>query len=569
MKQKSKCIFSGHENQPSDHANTAPTSESKTECSPSRLPVFGPPSNLRKPNALAGGDRRESLLPQRRNLQKDRQSTKSTTTGGRSEVRESLPRSDRDASSGVLPDMATEMESQQAASAFAETITMMKDDATAIDELEVSSNAQLRNEASPRKTPRALAIPKPAERTPMGPPWNTSRSQSLRKPATFAGSSQGIDPTNQTGPKGAAVHLASSKMRTQSKLLPRRKSFARNESGETNSAEDIYTSTPLHESRNVSVSSRMPTTQAPRLRLASHKVEPQHDYTHVVPSTLANAGRGASIRPAFSTLQQHFSPKKTTRLQAESVIPASSMKQPCSTPISARLLCLQTELLQLHLMHMSSAKVQRQWEESAELSLKQRFEDVRAVHWRSHIAKQKAQERINIEALQEWIKHDCKSNSPERIQTLGASVQDLYGTVDIDSRFTQLVRSFNRWIDSAQTIWQVRSEQRIGSRIDLGIIEGLGDGWKADCATILRKVTTSMKDLEMLLVPNDGSSLATIMKVSRSLGACVIEELGVMQTTERQIVKDETAWVEKSISKIATAKLGVGHPHRNGVWQTS
>ncbi|KAI9707440.1 MAG: hypothetical protein M1836_000401 [Candelina mexicana] len=562
---KSQSTSSRNEHHPSDPALKEPTSGVKTEHSPSRLPVSGAPSRLRKPNDLKGGDRRSSLLPQRSRALKDRQSTASTA-GWPSKLQESRSRSDQDAPSGVLPDVLTDGESQQAVGTFEDTLVEIKHDSRAIEDSELGSNAQPSNEACLGDESRAPMVPNSAQRKIMGPPSTTSKSQRLHKPATFGGASKGTHSTRQMGPKRIITHPKSSKGGTRLDSSLRRNSSASNKSAETNDPIDRHTHDGLSSSGNVIESPSRANSKQPGLRVTSNKMKSQLNQAHVMSPDITNVGRGASTKPAFSALQQHFSPKKPTRLPASSWVPPSLLKQSSNIPMLAPIFRLQTELLQLHLMHMSSATVQRQWEDSAELNLRQHFEDVRATHWKSHIARQKAQGRINIEALKDWHKHNTGLGSSEKIQILGSSVQDIYGTVDVNGRLAQLVKTFTRWIDTVQRIWQARSDQRVG-QIDLEIVEGLGEDWKADCVTISRKMYTYLKSSERLPIPVDGSSLATIMKVSLSLGASVIEELDIMQTIERQIVKDETAWVEESISLLVNDKLGVVQPHRKGVWQ--
>ncbi len=517
-----------------------------------------------------------SLLPQRSGTQKARQSIASTARQP-SGPHDSFLSSDQNGSSGILFDVATEKESLQSSPAIEKTSAVIKGKSGASEESKVGSNAQPREEACPQERTRALATSKAAEKLPMAPPSTTTRSRILRKPATFADTSatttqtrmrRGTDFTNQVGTEKVVTQLDSSKLRARVDFRSRRNSSASNGSAETNYPKDRHGHNPLYDSRNVRDSSRTISAKVAGLRVASHNVEPQLDHADGVQSDIPSVRRDVPSRPVFSTLQQHYSPRKTAKTSASSLIPPSATKQSSDKAVAAPILRLQTELLQLHLMHGPSATVQRQWEASAELNLKQHFEDVRATHWRSHIAKQKAQERINIKALKEWIEHDSGFDSPERIQTLSSSVQDIYRTIDIDGRFTQLVKTFTQWTDTVQIIWQARREQRVGSRFDFEILEGLGDDWKAESAAISRKITTCVKNLERLPMSVDGSSLGTMMKVSQSLGACVIEELGIMQTTERQIVKDETAWVEEGISFLATDKLRM-QPHRKGIWQAS
>lgn len=85
----------------------------------------------------------------------------------------------------------------------------------------------------------------------------------------------------------------------------------------------------------------------------------------------------------------------------------------------------------------------------------------------------------------------------------------------------------------------------------MGSIEGLGDAWKAENAALMRKLTSFARDLSGLDQPGAGSSIATIVSGCESLLDGLLEELGVMQNIEADVVEKEKEWVETRLQGIA------------------
>ena len=86
-----------------------------------------------------------------------------------------------------------------------------------------------------------------------------------------------------------------------------------------------------------------------------------------------------TTRPAFSTLQQHFSPAKNLAPKphpATFFAPPSPSKLPSNIAISAETAKLQNELLQLHLLHKNVVQTENEWRSSAKKKLGARFQSV-------------------------------------------------------------------------------------------------------------------------------------------------------------------------------------------------
>lgn len=255
-----------------------------------------------------------------------------------------------------------------------------------------------------------------------------------------------------------------------------------------------------------------------------------------------------AARPAFSTLQQHFTPRKTGKA------PTSTFLHPAPAPTSSslppELVTLQSELLQLHLLHDASAQVERQWAHSAKRSLHKKFEEVASLYQAMLDYERTGQEQKNLQALIEWSTGNPSAGLIEYIQVLSGPLHELPSLVEPGGRYHRIIDDFERWM-----LWveETQSSRRSAANTSGNSvsIESLGDSWKAETAAMTRKVTSYARDLEILDQPTPGSSIAIIVDTCRALLQGIVEELQVMQAIEADIVGKEKDWVEARLQAIA------------------
>ncbi|KAF2000674.1 hypothetical protein P154DRAFT_491366 [Amniculicola lignicola CBS 123094] len=254
-------------------------------------------------------------------------------------------------------------------------------------------------------------------------------------------------------------------------------------------------------------------------------------------------------RPAFSTLQQHFTPKKGAKP------PTSAFLHPAPDvglqALPSETASLQAELLQLHLLHSEAERTARQWELSAERTLLRRFDHVVSLYRLVRDLERQDQENKNVRALCEWSSSDPSSGLMEHIQLLAGPLHELPSLVDNEGRFTRLVGEFDRWKAWVEDIWSTRANGEELRGGDLRSAEGLGDSWKADQAALTRKLTSFTHDLDRLTQPSQGSSIACVVSTCKELLQGLADELQIMEKIEADLVVREKAWVEMRLGAIA------------------
>jgi hypothetical protein len=272
-------------------------------------------------------------------------------------------------------------------------------------------------------------------------------------------------------------------------------------------------------------------------------------------------------RPAFSTLQQHFTPRKTGKA------PTATFLHPAPVPVSHSLapevISLQSELLQLHLLHQSSAQVSKHWEFSAKRSLHMKFEEVASLYQVMLENERAGQEQKNLQSLLEWSAGGSSTGLVEHVQILSEPLHELPSLVESGGRLQRVVGEFEHWLCWVQEIRSAR-QGHIGDKDAFGTIEGLEDPWKAENAALTRKLTLLSRDLGRLAQPAPGSSIACIIEACASILLGILEELQMMLKIEAEVVIEEKGWVEARLRGIARdiGTYMVDADRETAAWQT-
>jgi hypothetical protein len=376
------------------------------------------------------------------------------------------------------------------------------------------------------------------------------RSRSLRQPGASMQSAQSTLNTNHgrtqstsnaSGLRKEVSNAASSLARPRSLLAAPNSTLKSNASAETTSHSTRASTRLAGLSRTASVKTRSDTLNGGVA--ASSVSRPDDPRRREIPKEDTTK----AARPAFSTLQQHFTPRKTGKAPTSTFLhpaPASG-----ANALPSEIINIQSELLQLHLLHATSAKVGHQWQQSAKRSLHKKFEEVACLHQAMLEYERTGREEKNLQALLEWSTGISSLGLVEYIQILSGPLHELPSLLESGGRFERLADEFERWTLRVEHIWSARTSS-MPSEGDLGSIEGLDDSWKAENAALIRKVTSFARDLEQVRQPSVGSSIASIVDTCRSLLEGLSDELQLMQATEIDVVSKEKEWIEVRLQAI-------------------
>ncbi|KAH7267065.1 uncharacterized protein BKA55DRAFT_554241 [Fusarium redolens] len=267
------------------------------------------------------------------------------------------------------------------------------------------------------------------------------------------------------------------------------------------------------------------------------------------------SGAAPRLRPAFSTLQQHYSPAKSSApkpLTSTFLAPPSPSKLPANVAASAETSRLQTELLQLHLLHRDAPTVDATWRASARRKLGERFSELASASNQIDDQEKAEVERENILALRKWA---VGGGLEERIQILDAAIAGLWALEEPGGRYARVVRRFERWVDR---MCEIEEARRGGGALlqenDTLFIGELDSAWKDECAGLVRRLDTIKRQLDQLGdfanddqdgESKDQSSLQHMVEGSRELVQGMLTELAVMDDIEGDALAREDEWIER------------------------
>jgi len=274
-----------------------------------------------------------------------------------------------------------------------------------------------------------------------------------------------------------------------------------------------------------------------------------------------------SQRPAFSTLQQHFTPRKASKASTPSLLAPPSSKPATDDILSPSTLHLQIQLAQLHLLHRSSATTQSQWETSAKTHFKRELRNLSTQEAELQRLERDRHAAINYPALAAWSR---STEFAERIQILSRTLQEISSLLEGGSKYERVIGVFEAWFAGAQRIRNSRCGPSREEEAELEFVESIGDGWKADVAYWERKLMASARELLQLGEPREGSRIARVVALLRGTVDGMVEELAVVKGIERDVVLAEARWVNEEVAKMAwdvgDDAAALDSLTRHGIW---
>ncbi|KAI0434052.1 hypothetical protein F5Y09DRAFT_297053 [Xylaria sp. FL1042] len=470
----------------------------------------------------------------------------------------------------------------------------------------VSSSSSTR--ASSRSTEHeAPATPKPLGRAP------SIRQAPSKTTTTTTSSSNGIGRSASTArPRSSAGMSSTSALRERHMGHSRAKSTVTSLTAATTLRPMTHAPSRSNPSPAPSTaSSTSTTTQTTRSAITSStRAQTRSQTQHArVPSQSQSQSRShpstttsnlAARRPAFNTNQQHYSPAKSLApkpLTSTFLAPPSPSKQPVNVAITAETSRLQTELLQLSLLHREAHGVSTSWHASARSKLGVRFQELVAADEALRALEREGAEERGLEDLVRWgnasgIRGDDsdrrngdKNNKlplDEKIRLLDQILNGAWALGEPGGRYQRTVRAFEDW---ASQVAEIRAVQRGGDmngllarsggreeEVGIFVSELDASAWKRDHAGLVRMLEGWRRTLDQLgHVDADSddegnasskksenetstsdtkrnkplSGLARTLRGCRSLVRDMLAELKVMEQIELDALAAEEEWMEQ------------------------
>ena len=256
-------------------------------------------------------------------------------------------------------------------------------------------------------------------------------------------------------------------------------------------------------------------------------------------------------KPIFSTLQQHFTPRRAPKVPTPSFSTKLQVEQRVADRQSREYLDLKLELLQLHMLHRNSSATQQEWQHSAENRFRVRFVDLALAHKSLTAREGEFQEQINALAFIAWGSATDGLTIEHKVLLLSSILSEVWDLSEPNGKYSCLLESFEHWHTRARRVLQLQRQPH-GSHTGLvSSMEGIGDGWKADVALLQSRIYMFHEQIKALGEVQHQSDLARCLSGISSMLSNMREELDLVQRIEGQVVLQGQTWIEKSIDRLA------------------
>ena len=171
----------------------------------------------------------------------------------------------------------------------------------------------------------------------------------------------------------------------------------------------------------------------------------------------------------------------------------------------------------------------------------------------------------NYPALRDWSHGIPTVEFAERLQSLSQTLFEIKKYMSPDSRYNDVLQTFSVWFSRVVRIRKTRETAHEDTDDQVEFIEELGAGWRSEVAIMERRLASVKRELNKSGKPQDGSTLAHVVRLLKSATASMIEELWVIRSIENATMVSEAEWIREEVAKVASGAVDRNEDHRR-VW---
>ncbi|KAE8144236.1 hypothetical protein BDV25DRAFT_167319 [Aspergillus avenaceus] len=439
------------------------------------------------------------------------------------------------------------------------------------DDSRSPSSSRLQQQQDIRLAQRGTKSPSKPQEHPSHTPTLASRRQNLIRTSPLKTSPSPTKTTTGTAtPKRATFVPAASSPAKQN--------------GRSTSPKKTEMPPPPRPTRSASLrqptssSSATPTSRS-HVRHRSQVIAPASNQSPKKREPLPPVATTPRSKMQSTSYQQQSSPRKPTRSSTTVLRAGTPELDPSLIPSSLPEIAeLQTELLQLSLLHLSSLREEAEWKDSAEKQLRVTYDAVAEKHCGVVKEENDFQRQLNGQALDCWFKNGLEHNGglefTKQIQVLSRVAQEVCDLSDcLRGRYTSIVQEFESWFGRVEEIRIFRQHQDGRSGIVL-FIDPLDSTWKEEVHTMTMNLELCLRQLQSLDVLGygeverlEGSSLYRTARGLDDMLNLMIEELNTTRKIEADVVRTERQWVSQLSKQIFATRTPEKRTPRVGIWE--
>ncbi|KAL8709591.1 MAG: hypothetical protein Q9220_005683 [cf. Caloplaca sp. 1 TL-2023] len=217
---------------------------------------------------------------------------------------------------------------------------------------------------------------------------------------------------------------------------------------------------------------------------------------------------------------------------------------------------IQSQLLQLHVVHSASAEVHAQWRDSAKRQFQQRFEVLADRHKEIADIVHQSQELKNQAALLDWCHNAQGSDTSKKIQTLSKSINEVCEILNPCGKYEHVIGSFEAWFNQAHMIREARNPSSATAATRSANIEEIGTQWQDDVSALQWKLSILTGELRTLGSASMSSNLGQLLCLLQDFVMDCLAELDCLRNIECEIIAQEHEWHENQDIRSSPKRIG-------------
>lgn len=281
------------------------------------------------------------------------------------------------------------------------------------------------------------------------------------------------------------------------------------------------------------------------------------------------------VKPAFSTYQQHFSPKKKSTSPTPGVLIANHRLNPSTehSDESQSLSRLADELLQLQLVYHCSARRLGEYEQSIRSSLRKEYTEVITEQARISSLESEQKHAVALASFHDWLKtsdREATFTEIERIQALSDSVNLVDELCRPGSPFNIVTEHFDVWYEEVAEVIARRINQHIPASEELLIVRPLDNSWSSTCQNLIHQLQRNMVSLSNVGVSLVDQNLSETIRKHVEKSQLMLDEILFCKGVEMEVLDMEENWTKATLEQLtsAPAQMYQDTMLRRPIWET-
>jgi len=231
---------------------------------------------------------------------------------------------------------------------------------------------------------------------------------------------------------------------------------------------------------------------------------------------------------------------------------------------------LNDELLQLSLVHGSSADTLQQYTKSVTEYFKDQYADLEVQHRQLEVRERDRQTRDNLRGVRKWVDENSGSGdvSLNPLSMLAECTRQLEDLSRKDGDFSAAMNQFDDWKRGVDVAIASRTATE---EVEVQFVVPFSPDWKGLIMSLETKIKMCMNTLRDFKRGSESAAIGEMITMLSVLAQSLLQEIAISKSLEERILQQQQSWIDSSIERALQAVKPDGSQDfqvavRKGVW---